>query len=63
MIRKLNVQQLTVQDVATLRKLNFIPQAGVSFNYIEIGDVTQDGEAVSKELDGSNAPSRAVWHV
>ena len=63
LIKKLSAPGVTVGSVAPLRKKYFTPVSGKPFDYIEISNVTQYGEANSTRLDGGEAPSRATWHV
>jgi len=53
----------TIGDVAKLSKRKFKPNAGVEFQYIEIGDVSGNGTADSNPVAGEVAPSRATWIV
>jgi restriction endonuclease S subunit len=53
----------TIADVARLSRRRFRPKAGISFHYIEIGDVSKDGFASWTEIEGAEAPSRATWVV
>jgi hypothetical protein len=52
-----------IRDVAKLAKRRFKPQSGRSFEYIEIGNVTNSGYADSNTVMGEDAPSRAQWIV
>lgn len=52
-----------ILDVASLEKDRFVPRTGEEFGYIEIGDITPEGELYSRRLDGSEAPTRATWYV
>lgn len=63
LIQRLSGSNLTIGDVAPLRKHQFQPEPGKLFEYIEIGDISQHGEATNTKLDGGEAPSRATWHV
>lgn len=55
---------LTISDVAPPRHEKFESgKAGKSFNYIEIGDVRNDGSVESTELATTDAPSRATQYV
>lgn len=53
----------TISDVAKLSKRYFKAEAGVEFQYIEIGDVSASGTAGSNPVAGEEAPSRATWIV
>jgi len=53
----------TIGDVALLAKRRFEPKPGKPFQYIEISDVSQAGQAESKAVSGEEAPSRAQWIV
>lgn len=55
--------ELTVGDVAPLRKEYFDPSQAETFQYIEIGDVTGIGEVTSSLVASSETPDRATWHV
>ena len=55
---------LTVDDVAPARHEIFKPrEAGATFDYIEIGDMRNDGTVGATELATTDAPSRATQHV
>jgi type I restriction enzyme S subunit len=55
---------LKIADVAPARHKKFNPsKAGKSFNYIEIGDVSNDGSVESTEIATTDAPSRATQYV
>ena len=55
---------LTVDDVAPARHEIFKPrEAGATFDYIEIGDMRNDGTVGATELSTTDAPSRATQHV
>jgi hypothetical protein len=65
-IKRLREGGQVLEDVVTLSERIFTPriQAGSShFRYIEIGSLTDDGEAEPEELETVNAPSRATWMV
>ena len=53
----------SLADVAELRKHAFVPIGGMTFDYIEIGDVNTDGSISSRTVPGEEAPSRARWIV
>ncbi|MEX1258125.1 MAG: hypothetical protein WEG36_10960 [Gemmatimonadota bacterium] len=53
----------TIGDMAKLSKRYFRAEAGVEFQYIEIGDVSGNGTADSSRVAGEEAPSRATWIV
>lgn len=53
----------TIGDVAPLAERKFQPQPGATFSYIEIGNLTGDGEVGAEVIDGGDAPSRAQWIV
>ena len=63
LLTRLRSQNTTIGNVAQLRKSYFQPDVNQTFNYIEIGDVSQDGEARAFPIEGMNAPSRATWCV
>lgn len=55
---------LTLGDVAPARHEIFKPRkAGPTFDYIEIGDMRNDGTVEATELATTDAPSRATQHV
>lgn len=55
---------LTIADVAPARHEKFDPaKVGKSFNYIEIGDVCNDGSVEFTALATTAAPSRATQYV
>lgn len=54
---------MRIKDVAVISKIRFRPVLGETFEYIEIGNVQEDGFASSTTLDGAEAPSRAQWIV
>ncbi|MCG3138308.1 MAG: hypothetical protein HJJLKODD_02170 [Phycisphaerae bacterium] len=65
-IKKLRSSGLTLADVAPISQRVFNPtmrERGSTFNYIEIGSLTGDGEADAESLDVADAPSRAKWIV
>jgi type I restriction enzyme M protein len=53
----------SIKDVAVISKIKFRPIPGETFEYIEIGNVREDGFANSTTVDGLEAPSRAQWIV
>ena len=52
-----------IKDVVKLVKRRFRPEAGKPFEYIEIGDISSNGQVQSKPVIGEDAPSRATWIV
>lgn len=52
-----------IADVAEVRRKRFRPDSKEAFQYIEIGDVSEWGMAVSRRVAASDAPSRAQWLV
>ena len=55
---------LTLGEVAPARHEIFKPrEAGATFDYIEIGDMRNDGTVGATELATTDAPSRATQHV
>ncbi len=52
-----------IGDVAQLAKRRFEPMSGKPFNYIEISDLSGNGQAESQVTAGEEAPSRAQWIV
>lgn len=63
LINVLSRDGLTIRDVVNLSKRRFESREGVEFQYIEIGDVSNDGIAQSSPIMGEDAPSRATWMV
>ena len=59
----LNRQNLTISNVAQLRKEYFDPARHEMFQYIEIGAVSANGEVESETVISSEAPDRATWYV
>lgn len=60
---KLGKAGTTIGDVASARHERFDDTKQGSFDYIEIGDIREDGTADSTTLPRADAPSRANWHV
>ncbi|MBI2906477.1 MAG: hypothetical protein HYX92_02345 [Chloroflexi bacterium] len=54
---------LRIEDVAKLSKERFKPELGQPFDYIEISDLSANGQIDSQRLMGEDAPSRATWLV
>ncbi|MBW4421082.1 MAG: hypothetical protein KME13_17905 [Myxacorys californica WJT36-NPBG1] len=54
---------LKIGDVAHVRREKFDSTIPGEFNYIEISDLTNEGTTTSIQMERSEAPSRAAWHV
>lgn len=52
-----------LEDVARLAKRRFVPHPNIPFQYIEISDITNDGQVESNTIPGEDAPSRAQFIV
>ncbi|MCF8151536.1 MAG: hypothetical protein K9K30_13605 [Burkholderiaceae bacterium] len=63
MLARLGRDELTIQDVAPVRKERFTPAASGDFHYIEIGGVGADGAAQAESVPQREAPSRATQYV
>lgn len=62
-MRVISASGKRLRDVAKLSRRRFKPESGKPFKYIEIGDVTSNGQAESQTIMGEEAPSRAQWIV
>ena len=63
LVDRLGRAGLTLRDVATSRREKFNAALPGEFDYIEIGDLAEDGTASSTRMERSEAPSRATWYV
>ena len=63
LLQLLQRQNRTIGSVAELRKENFDPSKHESFEYIEISDMTGNGEVNSSTVPADDAASRATQHV
>lgn len=63
LISLLGKSNLTLADVAPMRREKFDRSIQRVINYIEIGDLAPDGTAAATSIDSGEAPSRAAWHV
>lgn len=64
-IEFLSKDGLTIGDIAELQTRRFKPSEypNSTFNYIEIGDILNDGRVNSSIINVEEAPSRATWIV
>ena len=65
-IKRLREGGRTIADVATLAERSFEPllaPKNSTFRYIEIGSLSDNGEAEPETLNVADAPSRATWLV
>ena len=63
LLKQLNQDGLSIQDVAPPRHQRFIPKQSGEFKYIEISGLSADGTAEAETIPQDEAPSRATWHV
>lgn len=63
LIKLLNKDKLTIQDVAPVRHERFKPNQSGTFEYIEISGLQPDGTALAETTEHQEAPSRATWYV
>ena len=63
LLQLLQMQNRTIGSVAALRKENFDPSQHEHFEYIEISDMTGNGEVNSSTIPADEAPSRATQYV
>ena len=63
LLKLLGSQNLTVGNVAKLRKEYFNPAKLDTFEYLEISGVTASGEVNSSTVPADETPDRATWHV
>lgn len=63
LLQLLGQQHLSIGSAAKLRKESFKPKNHDTFEYLEISNITTDGEITGYTVPAAEAPDRATWYV